>query len=341
LRFTLEPSKSEAIFCPFCHHKNANDAEICVYCGALLAVEAPLSRTTEKVSPSPVIIGKVNTLIRHYLPKLPENTFGLFVMDNEEPLIIENSAAIHIGRLVQDETIPWIDLTEYGAVELGVSRAHARITCSEGRYRLEDLGSTNGTWINGERLAYGKPYELHNSDSILLGQLQLTICLMESQALGGVRFEAQRIKTLDTVRLQILTPHFMETTLSKFLQAIIDIYSICLLCCKQTPKDVYVLSIKAMEQTPAVEIILDDGEEALRQVRKWLIPLRHSFLGATSLKALAEDNAFLKELHCTAENILLDVNPALEDALKKELLEKLKPPLVALVISELEIRPSS
>lgn len=36
--------------------------------------------------------------------------------------------------------------------EVGVSRRHAEIEQSQGVYRLRDLSSTNGTFVNGERL---------------------------------------------------------------------------------------------------------------------------------------------------------------------------------------------
>lgn len=34
-----------------------------------------------------------------------------------------------------------------------VSRAHARLACEEGRWRLEDLGSKNGLYVDGQRVA--------------------------------------------------------------------------------------------------------------------------------------------------------------------------------------------
>ena len=34
-----------------------------------------------------------------------------------------------------------------------ISRRHARLTFQGGKYILEDLGSTNGTFVNGQRLA--------------------------------------------------------------------------------------------------------------------------------------------------------------------------------------------
>ncbi|MBZ0275652.1 MAG: FHA domain-containing protein [Anaerolineae bacterium] len=49
-----------------------------------------------------------------------------------------------------------------------VSRHHMRFTRGAGGFTLEDLGSTNGTFVNGQRLAGAKP--LANGDMIGLGE---------------------------------------------------------------------------------------------------------------------------------------------------------------------------
>ena len=55
-----------------------------------------------------------------------------------------------------------------------ISREHAAIAYAEGRFFVEDLGSTNGTQVNGER----KPRQpLVDGDEIQLGKLRLRITL--------------------------------------------------------------------------------------------------------------------------------------------------------------------
>jgi hypothetical protein len=49
-----------------------------------------------------------------------------------------------------------------------VSRRHARLMLQGGRYVLEDLGSTNGTFVNGRRIS--APYVLKPGDVISLGE---------------------------------------------------------------------------------------------------------------------------------------------------------------------------
>ncbi|HEY4581580.1 MAG TPA: FHA domain-containing protein [Lysobacter sp.] len=40
--------------------------------------------------------------------------------------------------------------------ENGISRAHARLVPSDGGVQVEDLGSTNGTYLNGKRILHGE-----------------------------------------------------------------------------------------------------------------------------------------------------------------------------------------
>lgn len=76
-----------------------------------------------------------------------------------------------IGRWDADGGIfPDIDL-DSDDPEAKVSRRHARITLRDGKYFLEDLGSTNGTFVNrGKRLLPGHPHPLQDGDEIIVGK---------------------------------------------------------------------------------------------------------------------------------------------------------------------------
>ena len=77
-----------------------------------------------------------------------------------------------IGRWDADNGIfPDVDLDAHDP-EAKVSRRHARIRReTAGKYVIEDLGSTNGTYINrGRRLIPGNPNILNDGDEIIVGK---------------------------------------------------------------------------------------------------------------------------------------------------------------------------
>jgi len=77
----------------------------------------------------------------------------------------------NIGRWDADNGIfPDIDLDAHDA-EAKVSRRHARIIRQNGKFLVEDLGSTNGTFINrGRRLIPGSSNVLNDGDEIIVGK---------------------------------------------------------------------------------------------------------------------------------------------------------------------------
>jgi len=88
------------------------------------------------------------------------------------PLPADNE--ITIGRVDPHRGIrPDIDLSKFDPASR-ISRRHARITSRGGQFYIEDLGSANGTFVNGRtRLKPQEPYPLVNGDIIKIGETTL------------------------------------------------------------------------------------------------------------------------------------------------------------------------
>lgn len=79
-----------------------------------------------------------------------------------------------IGRREDAEDVD-VDMCAHGAYDLGVSRRHARLHYKSDGVYVEDLGSTNGTRINGFTLRPQQAYRLRNGDEIEFGRLRTVI----------------------------------------------------------------------------------------------------------------------------------------------------------------------
>jgi pSer/pThr/pTyr-binding forkhead associated (FHA) protein len=100
----------------------------------------------------------------------------LIIAGTERMIETDLEKTVLFGR--QDpstDTYPEIDLTHDRGAENGVSRRHARLTKRVGRILLEDTGSVNGTFINGDRMAPYLPQVVHDGDQIKLGKLVIKV----------------------------------------------------------------------------------------------------------------------------------------------------------------------
>jgi pSer/pThr/pTyr-binding forkhead associated (FHA) protein len=83
---------------------------------------------------------------------------------------------IQLGRVDPKANIfPDVDLTDDGLPAQTVSRRHAGIFKQKGNLVVEDLGSVNGTFINGKRLSPYLPELLSDGDILQLGRLVINV----------------------------------------------------------------------------------------------------------------------------------------------------------------------
>ncbi|MEM7346845.1 MAG: FHA domain-containing protein [Chloroflexota bacterium] len=165
------------IKCPFCGTSHVANTLFCSECGTYLLEDDrrgtdPLGTDEigwvgegeEDIDDSDDVKGTGPLAIRLRI--------GESKREVEAPL----NKAVHLGRLdPASDVFPEIDLTNDNGLEKGTSRRHARILKREGTVVIEDLGSINGTFVNGKRLAPYLPEVLNHGDQLQLGKLLVEV----------------------------------------------------------------------------------------------------------------------------------------------------------------------
>jgi pSer/pThr/pTyr-binding forkhead associated (FHA) protein len=100
----------------------------------------------------------------------PPSRYCLALQGGHHRIALATTGEILLGRFDPGMlTNPDIDLSFDDRENRIVSRRHARIISHEGRHLIEDMGSTNGTLVNGERLRIGQKVLLQLGDQVTLG----------------------------------------------------------------------------------------------------------------------------------------------------------------------------
>ena len=164
------------IICSNCKHINMDGALFCAECGSQLAGKDSLITQT------------INTQkFERANEQRPKNDMyqsfdgadawgSLHLLDTGQVLPLSTRNEFTMGRISEGQPImPDIDLSPYQAYAAGVSRLHAVIKRDGNNIVFIDLGSANGTYINGKRLTPNVEQVLNHGDIIALGKLKLQI----------------------------------------------------------------------------------------------------------------------------------------------------------------------
>ena len=165
------------IICTNCQHKNVAGAMFCAECGAQL--DGIETLTTQAIT-NDQIASELNKKAPRPDPlSTPTNSWiSLHLMDSGKILPLASRNEFTLGRLSEGQPImPDIDLTPYQAYASGVSRLHAVVKRDAERVLVMDLGSSNGTYLNGRRLNPHMEESLNHGDIVALGKLKIQILL--------------------------------------------------------------------------------------------------------------------------------------------------------------------
>jgi len=173
------------ILCPNCHHQEMTGALFCAECGARLVVtEAPSTQHIERNQtgllsyparqapnpPAPVLSGSS-----------AEAVVSLHLIESGMILHLTGQNEFTIGRVAEGQPIlPDVDLSPYEGYAQGVSRLHAALKTNNNRVYITDLGSSNGTRVNGQKILANADFPLNHGDVVALGKFKIQVLIRKS-----------------------------------------------------------------------------------------------------------------------------------------------------------------
>jgi hypothetical protein len=148
------------VFCPECGFQNQEAANYCSKCGALLVKDEGGAETTQTYTPEEVA----------------DEDGPLDEIAAEGPALVVRSGGGRAG----EHFSPQGDRTTIGRSpdndvfldDVTVSRKHAVLVQSGGEFRIEDLGSLNGTFVNRRRIESAT--RLESGDEVQIGKYRLS-----------------------------------------------------------------------------------------------------------------------------------------------------------------------
>jgi hypothetical protein len=166
-------------YCPVCKYKNEVGVLECILCGTPLENgngSSSKHATTNVVAAEAAAFPQpVPPILQKSLP-VPTQGIAIYALESDTPIAVQEAGEFILGRKMTDELDgPIVDLQQAGGYDHGVSRHHSLIRATDDGYEIVDLGSTNGTWLEKQRLVPGRRYPLESGARIHLGRLALLV----------------------------------------------------------------------------------------------------------------------------------------------------------------------
>ena len=326
----------DIIYCPFCHKKNDITHTHCQHCGNNLIpkpVTGPI--TTSKIG-SQEDDNHTASDCEQFLDMQATNTLALFVIGLNKQFIMPAPKTILLGRGNDDNAENVCDFSIVGPRATGISRRHALIRKIPKGYSIQDLNSTNGTWLNGKILKPGQAVALQNQDTIVLAQLKLTVCfhVPEKIELTEMRLQKRNRLSLHTRKLY---PNFMSVYLVPYLEAIAQLQRMLGLSDVQTLKEPRIHKIA--EDRDSILVSLDLDATVKHLIIDTLLPWRESHAEFITWEENSHEAMVSEELQMLTTEIITAVSS--QPSLKPQTLQNIQTAVATITTSPLEPEFSS
>jgi pSer/pThr/pTyr-binding forkhead associated (FHA) protein len=130
--------------------------------------------TTETLQEAKRDTGQIKPLPHVHL----QSRISLNMIESGQILPLADRTEYTLGRSAEGQPIvPDVDLSPHNAYANGVSRLHAVLKLIRDQIIIMDLGSSNGTYLNGSRLPPYLETPVVHGDVIYLGKLKIQVLI--------------------------------------------------------------------------------------------------------------------------------------------------------------------
>jgi len=110
----------------------------------------------------------------------PPIPLRLKIASTDRELEAPSRTEVSVGRLdAEHDVFPDLDLGPNVKLADGISRRHCKIHRRGSIYLIEDVGSANGTFVNGQRLTSHLLHMIKDGDEIQLGRIKFDVIIQE------------------------------------------------------------------------------------------------------------------------------------------------------------------
>lgn len=173
------------IFCPACKMKNEVRAIVCSFCNTPLNEDRQNTKILQNVQEvtgtlpdtfDDILSAPPPSKERFMNFEIPAKGIVLINLEDGQPVAMQEEKEFILGRASAEiETQePLVDLASL-SMDYGISRVHALIRQMDDGYQITDLGSSNGTWLENDRLIPKIPYDLESGDRVRIGRLNILV----------------------------------------------------------------------------------------------------------------------------------------------------------------------